>query len=72
MPELLEWGWTSCRKTGWARDDGRKLYKVKLASPGIAYCTLLFWAKHRGKALSFLSQDRDFYDLLALDGTVIN
>ena len=45
----MDWGWTSYRKAGWGRKDGRNYYRGRFQTeePGGYYvCYVWFWA-HR-------------------------
>ena len=70
----LEWGWTSYRREGWTRDDGRRLYTFRLRSDtttlGFQTCTVQFWAKRPMLAIrAVINSGRD---PLTYHGTAIN
>ena len=49
--ELLTWGWTSYKKTGWINDDGERNYtayleSVPAAGQGWVRIWVTFWTRH--------------------------
>ncbi len=74
---LQPWGWTSYRRTGWARPNGTREYRAHfeshLPTGEIERCTLTFWAHRPILAIRHIIQQATSAEsILRLHGQTLN